>query len=176
MSLLFTLLHAHRRAPASLLPVLSLSPPRNISIIVHTHLLDEASFSRSDPLPPPCPLARPLSLAPVLSYRSESRSFYPRPYLFSSGFYFGSLALSLLSGLNTFVYDIPCSFFLLTLAPYPRVSQFLHFLTISLFLFHSLSFSLIPPTPSDSRYLRRKEDVSFPFFACHYYLRFTIYT
>lgn len=76
MSLLFTLLHAHRRAPASLLPVLSLSP-RNISITVHTHLLDEASFSRSDPLPPPCPLARPLSLALVLSYRSESRSFSP---------------------------------------------------------------------------------------------------
>lgn len=108
--------------------------------------------------------------------RARSLPFYPRPYLFSTGFYFDSLALSLLSGLNTFVYDIPCSFFLLALAPYPRVSQFLHFLTISLFLFHSPSFSLIPPTPSDSRYLRRKEDVSFPFFACHYYLRFTIYT
>lgn len=69
MSLLFTLLHAHRRAPVSLLPVVPL-PLRNISITVHTHLsADEASSSRFDPFPRDLFL----SLSPFLSYVLSER-------------------------------------------------------------------------------------------------------
>lgn len=138
MSLLFTLLHAHRRAPVPSAPC-SL-PPCNISITVHTHLsTDETSFSRSDPFPLALLLAFFLSF--VLSKRIALVLSRTRPDLFSSGFYFGSLALLLLSSLNTFVYDIPCapSFFSLSLRTItsPRFSIF----SPSLFLFHSLFFT-----------------------------------
>jgi len=101
MSLLFTLLHAHRRAPRP-------APPScNISITVHTHaslllllllLLLFSSSSQTTQLPrassPHLSLSLSLSRMLVLCERG-SRSFSPsRPYLFPGGFFFQALLLS----------------------------------------------------------------------------------
>lgn len=144
MSLLFTLLHAHR------------CEPRNISITIHAHLLgtDAASSSLR------------LSLVRLYPRRSRARSLLAAVPFFQRLFLRLSCSLAAIR-LNTFVYDIPRFFFPLALAPAPlcprlslSVPSISHYLSLFLSLIESflgLSFSIFVEKPY-------AENVSLPFF------------